>query len=76
VTGISASDLAGIQAAVTDLLPDTALIQRQSVTSDGMGGKTGTGFSTVATVPCLVSTAATWRPSSSPASASRAGRRG
>ena len=53
MTGISTSDLAGIQATVTSLLPDLAQIQRATLASDGAGGQTGTP-TTIATVPCMV----------------------
>jgi hypothetical protein len=55
VTGISTSDIAGIQACVTSLLPDTATIRRSTgQASDGQGGVSGT-LTVIATSPVLVS---------------------
>lgn len=50
---LSAADLAGMRAAVTDSLPDTAQVQRATRTPDGMGGFTET-WTTVATVACRI----------------------
>jgi head-tail adaptor len=50
---VSSAELAAMRADLTASLPDTAVIQRRTLTPDGMGGQTE-AWATVATVACRV----------------------